>query len=233
MRSADAPGDVVRDTHPPEERISDVDRQMLRRLAGRVAELAARPIEQEKRRLWTKHNALEPTRPLVFCDPENSWAEIITPDQFECTGELARQWEHRLRKELFWGESMLDDRVIEPWFNVGYVCSWHGWGLRERYEGGENGGAHRWDSPIKDLDDLRGLRFQSVTVDRPATERLLELATAVLGDQAIESAKVADVARFEQAVQVNLDVALCEGVVIVPEQAEHPAVGEDRPLVVR
>ena len=66
------------------------DRQVLRWLAASVAELAARPIEREKRDLWYRHNALEPTRPLIFCDPENGWNEIIPPHQLACEGELAR-----------------------------------------------------------------------------------------------------------------------------------------------
>jgi hypothetical protein len=56
---------------------SEADRQVLRRLAGEVASLAARPIEDEKRALWRRHNALERTRPVIFCDPENGWNEII------------------------------------------------------------------------------------------------------------------------------------------------------------
>ncbi len=80
--------------------ISKRDRVILRRLAAQVAELAARPIEQEKRNLWYRHNALEPTRPLIFCDPENGWNEIITPQDLECEGELARRWEMTLRAAL-------------------------------------------------------------------------------------------------------------------------------------
>ena len=94
------------------------NREILRRLAGRIAELAARPIEDEKRDLWYRHNALEATRPLIFCDPENGWNEIITDAQIECRGKLAREWEMTLRKEIFWGESMGDDRVIEPYFEI-------------------------------------------------------------------------------------------------------------------
>ena len=41
MKTADAPGEGTGDTHPPEEEIGEADRQVLRRLAGRVAELAA------------------------------------------------------------------------------------------------------------------------------------------------------------------------------------------------
>ena len=44
--------------------ISRKDQETLRRLAGQVAQLAARPIENEKRNLWFRHNALEATRPL-------------------------------------------------------------------------------------------------------------------------------------------------------------------------
>ena len=66
--------------------LTPADRAILRRLAGEVAELAARPIEAEKRELWYRHNALQPTRPLVFCDPENGWNEIITPDRAAVRG---------------------------------------------------------------------------------------------------------------------------------------------------
>jgi len=178
----DAPGDVVFDTHLADETISDADRQVLRELAREVAELAHRDIEKQKRQLWTQHNELQPTRPLVFCDPENGWQEIITDDQHRCTGQLARQWEHLLRKEIFWGRSMRDDRVIEPWFNVGHVFTRTTWGLVERNIGGQDGGAGRWESPIKDLNNLAGLHFQKIIVDRDATERRLELARNVFGE---------------------------------------------------
>ncbi|GAH67025.1 unnamed protein product [marine sediment metagenome] len=92
-------------------------------MASQVARLAARPIENEKRHLWFRHNTLEATRPLIFCDPENGWNEIITDAQMQCQGEMARGWEMTLRKEVFWGESMGDDRVIEPYFEVPYVSS--------------------------------------------------------------------------------------------------------------
>ena len=109
--------------------ISPRDRAVLRQLAGQVAELAARPVEQEKRDLWYRHNALQPTRPLVFCDPEHGWHEIITPDDLACEGELARGWEFRLRQEIFWGAQMRDDRVIEPFFDVPHVHTNSGWGV--------------------------------------------------------------------------------------------------------
>ncbi|MGQ9681507.1 MAG: hypothetical protein ACUVX9_03105 [Anaerolineae bacterium] len=111
--------------------LSPSDRAILRRLAAQVPELAARPLEQEKRDLWYAHNALQPTRPLVFCDPKSGWNEIITPETLRCSGALAREWEMRLRKEVFWGTQMRDDRVIEPCFDVAHVYAETDWGMHE------------------------------------------------------------------------------------------------------
>ncbi len=164
------------------EGVSARDREVLRRVAGRVAELAARPVEAEKRELWLAHNALKPTRPVIFCDPENGWNEIILPEHLECEGGLARGWEFHLRREVFWGESMLDDRVIAPYFNVGYAASDSGWGLAEKRIGGEHGGSYVWEAPIRDYSELDQLHFPVVTVDRAATDRMLALANETLGD---------------------------------------------------
>jgi hypothetical protein len=158
------------------------DREVLRRLAAQVAELAARPIEQEKRDLWYKHNALQPTRPLVFCDPENGWNEIVSLDQLECEGERARRWEMTLRKEVFWGAEMCDDRVIMPHFGVAHVYTESDWGVHETRIGGQDGGSYVWDAPIKDYADLDSLCFPKIEVDYGATERVLALAEDVLGD---------------------------------------------------
>ena len=161
---------------------SDSDRQTLRFLAAEVAELAARPIEDEKRDLWYRHNALEPTRPLIFCDPENGWNEIFPPDSLTCEGELARMLEFRLRKEIFWGAEMQDDRVIQPYFDVAHVYTTSGWGLAADRIGGQHGGAYTWKPPIQSRDDMERLRFPQIEVDEVATDCLLDLTADLLGD---------------------------------------------------
>lgn len=158
------------------------DRAILRQLAAQVAELAARPIEQVKRDLWYRHNALEATRPLIFCDPENGWNEIITPRDLVCMGELARQWEMVLRKEVFWGAEMKDDRVIQPYFDVRHVYQETDWGMHEVRIGGDHGGAYTWDPPLKSYDQMQALRFPQITVDYAATQRIYELASELFRD---------------------------------------------------
>jgi hypothetical protein len=147
-----------------------------------VAELAARPVEDDKRNLWYRHNALEPTRPVVFCDPENSWKEIIPPQTLQCQQDLARCWELTLRKEIFWGKEMRDDRVIEPFFNISHVYTETDWGMHELRIGGQDGGSYTWDAPLKSYDGLDKLHAPQITVDKAATASLLVLAQETLGD---------------------------------------------------
>lgn len=163
-------------------KISPSERKILRKLADQVAEIAARPIEQEKRQLWYDHNALRITRPLIFCDPENGWNEIIMPLDLECQNNLARQWEMTLRKEIFWGTQMGDDRVIEPYFNVAHIFSETDWGMRETKIGGKDGGSYRWDAPLKNYADLDILHFPKITIDWKSTTDLLDLSNNIFGN---------------------------------------------------
>jgi hypothetical protein len=160
--------------------LGDRDRNVLRGLAARVAELAAVSIQNEKRQLWYAINALQSVRPIVLCDPENGWNEIVTENQMKCKSRLGRQWEMALRKEIFWGEQMGDDRVIEPYFTVSYCVDREpDWGVREVRKSGGPGGSYVWDAPIKTYDDLGKLRFPMVSVNRESTARMVALADEV------------------------------------------------------
>ena len=97
-----AAGKIQTGFRPEDVFLAPQDRAVLRVLAERVAEIAGSESMAEVRRLWTAHNGLRRERPLVFCDPENGWNEIITEAQMACRGKLARRWEMDLRKEIFW-----------------------------------------------------------------------------------------------------------------------------------
>ena len=158
------------------------ERQVLRVLAGQAAELAARPIEAEKQALWKQHNALQPTRPVIFCSPENSWNEIIPAETLACQNPIARTWEFHLRQQVLWGVEMGDDYTILPFFPVEHVHQEPDWGLHQVQIGGQNGGSYRWDAPIKTEQDLDRLHFPLLRVDFAATQRLAELAQSIFGD---------------------------------------------------
>ena len=87
-----------------------------------------------------------------------------------------------LRKEIFWGTEMGDDRVIEPCFNVPHVYTESDWGMHETRIGGEDGGAYRWEAPLQDYTGFDRLHFPHLTIDPEATQQRLELAKEILGD---------------------------------------------------
>ncbi|MEG0767139.1 MAG: hypothetical protein RR482_05430 [Clostridia bacterium] len=153
------------------------EKEILRTLAEQVAQIAARPEQAAKRQLWKDHNMLRPTRPVIFCDPEHGWQEILPDASFRCTEPLARAWEFALRRQLFWGEEMGDDRVIEPFFDIPYVSEDSGWGVEKKVIGGGDGLAYTWEAPIGDYArDLPKMHFPHITVDLPATQERLALA---------------------------------------------------------
>jgi hypothetical protein len=163
--------------------MSSEDRGVLRRLAERVAAIAASPRMAETRRLWTALNRLERVRPLVFCDPENGWNEIITQSQVQCRGKLARRWEMDLRKEVFWGEVMGDDKPVEPCFDVPYTVSEDDWGLQAIYHKTDASGSYVWEGAIKEYAaDLKKLHSPQFEIDWETTHGCVAIAKDVLGD---------------------------------------------------
>lgn len=157
--------------------------EILRCLAGRVAEISQQPQQAEKRELWRRHNRLEATRPVIFCDPENSWNEIIPPETLTCRNPLARGWEFRLKREIFWGEQLGDDRPIERTFDISVPYEKPFWGLREVRVGGEHGGAYTWIPPVKAEADFDRLHLPTIAADFAGADRLEELAGKILGGE--------------------------------------------------
>ena len=175
-----AAGKIVTGFVPDDLSMSREDEGVLRALAERVAEIASSARMEEIRRQWTRLNMLKKTRPVVFCDPENGWNEIITESQMQCKGKLARRWEMDLRKEIFWGEEMQDDKPVEPCFDVPYTVPPDDWGMEAVYHRTDDCGSCVWDAPIKDYAaDLEKLHSPTVEIDWETTNGCLEIAKHV------------------------------------------------------
>jgi hypothetical protein len=162
--------------------VDEADKKILQALAKSVAEISARPEQDRKRKLWEKHNDLMETPPLVFCDPELAWYEILPAAQLQCQGNLARIWEFRLRKEIYWANIIKDDRVAVPEFTVQYIFSETSRGMETHIIGGNGDGSYRWDPPISDYNKVDELQFKQIVIDYGKTDRLLELAQEVFGN---------------------------------------------------
>ncbi|MGD9519272.1 MAG: hypothetical protein AB7W28_07125 [Armatimonadota bacterium] len=159
------------------------DRQIIRDLAKRIAEIAAQPEQEEKQRLWYAHNSLHPVRPLVFVSPEGSWVELLPDSAFGCEEEGARGIERGLRMRLYAAEHFHDDQVCDNVFRVSYSVSETGWGVEPRYtHSGAPRGAYVWDPPIKTQADIDRIQTPTVTHDPEATRRKVEFFKELLGD---------------------------------------------------
>jgi hypothetical protein len=159
--------------------ISKKDENILRKLAEEVLKFADDDREKGKRKLWYEHNDLQTKYPVIFCDPENGWNEIITEDMLLCKGSLARRWEYILRKKLFYAKDMADDTPVEKIFDINYIFSDSEWGVTEEYDYGGEGttsGSYVWDSPIKKIEDIEKIKEPIIKIDYEATLRTISLA---------------------------------------------------------
>jgi hypothetical protein len=159
--------------------INKKDADILKKLAEKVAVLADRPVESEKRDLWFKHNALKTNTPVIFCDPENGWNEIFTGNDIVCESELAKKWELVLRKEIYWAEEIHDDKVIEPVFEIGYTYSDSGWGIEPKVNRKDLRGSVTWDPPVKNYEDLQKIKLPELKIDFGTTNLTKSLAEEI------------------------------------------------------
>ncbi len=161
----------------------------LRALATRYAEIAALPVQDEKRRLWTDHFSLRRTRVPILATYGmwNVWCrEVFADAQMRCHDPFYRQYERDLRMRIFQHEVVADDSIQEPWITLGAAVtgSWGNlWGVAEAmHSSGVEGGAASFDPPLKSWDDVGRLRMTHHAVDEAETARRLEKLSTAIGD---------------------------------------------------
>ena len=106
------------------------DKEIIRKLAVEVAEIAALPVQEEKRRLWRKLNGLRPERPMVMID-QVCWNEMNVNDELTllCEDPECRQYEEYLRRILYQWRHFPVDMVVEPFIRVPKAVTNTGFGI--------------------------------------------------------------------------------------------------------
>jgi hypothetical protein len=161
---------------------SAYERQVLRRLAEQVTEIAALPLQAERAALWQAMNGLHPARPLVLADPQNGWSELVPETALECSQPLLRGWELGLRRSIFRHQHIHDDWPITSAFDVQWVVEASGYGLQETQVRSEVQGSYTWDAPLKAEADLEKLHPRQIAVNHAQTAINSALAQDILGD---------------------------------------------------
>ncbi len=165
--------------------VSQKDREVVRGLARQVMEIAALPVQDEKRAMWTKLNRLEKVRPMVWIN-EVPWDEF-EEEELQCRSEdeFCRVVETGLRTSLYLWRHMRTDMVVDPVFYTNYVYHDTGFGVRAETVRGESAvgfGALGYIPVIKTDADIERIQIPKVTADWEATERNYEMACTLIGD---------------------------------------------------
>jgi len=155
-------------------------------LAKRVAEIAALPVMDERRKQWRALNALKPERPMFTID-QVCWTEMNVDDELTCRCEdsAARWHEWTLRMTLYRHKYFYDDTVIEPFYRVGKAVSGAGLGFGSKQttlhsEGYNDIASHRYVNQIKTIDDVRKIPMPVVSHDVAETARRVAEAEELL-----------------------------------------------------
>jgi hypothetical protein len=158
------------------------DVAIVRELAARVAEVAALPVQEEKRALWRTLNARTPVRPMVMAD-QVCWNEMNINDELtlQCTDPECRGYEEHLRRTLYQWAHFPVDRVVEPFIRVPKAIHNSGFGIGVREETAVSDPTndvvgHKYENQFQTEDDLEKIRVPQISHDSAETERRLTVA---------------------------------------------------------
>ncbi|MFZ4396531.1 MAG: hypothetical protein ACOYOU_12990 [Kiritimatiellia bacterium] len=110
--------------------LTNKDQEILRRLAGEVAAIAALPVQQKTQSLWRQLNARKPVRPMVMID-QVCWHEMNVHDELtlQCEDPACRGYEDHFRRLLYQWRHFRVDMVVEPFVRVGKAIHNTGFGV--------------------------------------------------------------------------------------------------------
>ncbi len=160
------------------------ERDLVRRLAGEVARIAAEPRMDAIRKRWRDVNALrKPDRAPVWCRPVGCWDEILPPESLECADPPLRSLEYYFRQILH-KRALDDDTPVDPYFSVPAVFQVqpaNTWGLDIRRQNAPTaGGAWGFDPPLREPADYDRLVIPHYTLDRSGSARRFEAIAQLL-----------------------------------------------------
>ena len=163
---------------------SQEDVRILRDLAGQVADIAADPLQDERRELWRQHNSFIKTRPLILCMWEAAWFEHPEAPP-RCQDPFYQEYETVLKRAIF-KHSLQDDTIIEPWLTLraSVIGPPNGlWGVGHTYtSSGVAGGAWKHQPALQELSDIEKLAVPRHEIDEEATRQNVEKLQEAIGD---------------------------------------------------
>ena len=159
-----------------EIKLSGKDTEILRSLAGEVAEIAALGVHKEKARLWTKLNDLKSERPMVWIN-EICWNEMNVDDELILQTEhpWAQGQEDQLRKTIYQWTHMPGDMVVNDFLACPLAIGSTDFGIIEdvdivKTDDESDVVSRHFKVQIKEPGDIEKIKMPKVTHNEEATE---------------------------------------------------------------
>jgi len=152
------------------------EKQLVRELASRVAELACSPRMANIKKRWRDVLALrKPDRPPVWCNPVGCWTELLPDSSLVCKGQTHRELEIYFKKLLIKNE-IGDDTPMNDYYTMNAIFDVYPsnvWGIDiERENLNKTGTAWKYKSALPteaDFDRLVIPHYKVNLVDTEAT----------------------------------------------------------------
>jgi len=166
------------------------ERDVVRGLAERVAELAHSPENARRQKLWRDVNSLrKPERPPLICNlGTGAWAESLPRETTVCQDNYLANIEYQFRQILYKWE-LGDDTVVNSTMAVPAVIRLEGqyfWGLPVQHVSVNYADvsrtAWRYEPPIKEEADIERIVPPRYRYDDAATQQNLNRMHDLLGD---------------------------------------------------
>lgn len=166
-----------------------MDRDILRSLAGEIAEIAALDVQQENEKLYRALNALKPIRSVVLMD-ELPWNQLADSDELinRCADEFLRGVETVMRRTLWKWRHCRCDMIVEPFFRLNReirIAPYLGMKILENTlasDGANNIISHHYIDQLPDMESLDKLQVPDIIVDDAFTEKRRALLESIFGD---------------------------------------------------
>ncbi|HOK05079.1 MAG TPA: hypothetical protein P5105_04300 [Victivallales bacterium] len=164
-------------------KLSEKEKNIIRLLASEIAEIASKDHQSEFARLWTLHNDLKITRPMVLVFPEGSWRELLPESELESESVFARNIERELRKIIYYDRFLRDENPIENNFDVPITVKNSGYGLYPVVtKSSQSDGAEHFEQVIRGIEDIEKMHLPEVQVDWEDSYKKLEFFQNLFGD---------------------------------------------------
>jgi hypothetical protein len=174
---------------PVEEEIilTGSEKEVLRRLGARIAEIASLPVHAKKAVLWQKMNDLGQERPMVWIN-EIPWHEMNVNDELtlRTVHPWAQELEQQLRRTIYQWDHMPCDMIVSDFIECPIVYRTTDFGIVEQVETAHTDDkndiySRHFKVQIREPEDIEKIRMPEITYMEKATEYSFQAMQELFG----------------------------------------------------